>query len=457
MKQLTPGLMSAQTGEGAVPFISLKAGKTRLSWEKIHSGAEENYYHAMALTGGGVLVRARITPPENGRQLYCQRVSEPGSSESYGNWVDLNVHNVVVLAMAAAGEEVNLFYILANRRIERLVSHDGGLSWTGPELIDYSPTTAINGISASPAPGDRLGLFFADQDTLYAKLFDGSDWQARVAWEGEAQTLSGVSAWWQDDWALVVTGQNVNADYRLWRLVYGDGSQLEAGSWSSLEVLAGAPQGEGFAFRHASLSHAGGWHCFYVESYSGIDGYERVYYTRAPGEAFMGLGWVQAKIFGENSPYGLAQAAGEGYLWAGSSREVWRAKLDTEWIELESSLTELKTRHSAIESRVSFTLDNSGENWLSSLAELEPGGKLSLELGYVTASNNETVSVGEFDVSLVELSGGGGRAECRVAGNGGWERLRQWQAPYQHRWNREPGQHSAGMISGICWAGWGLV
>ncbi|MBN1368847.1 MAG: hypothetical protein JW954_01255, partial [Dehalococcoidaceae bacterium] len=339
MHEVTHSLAAAPKQPGFRPVVVLKAGRRCPAWEEIYAGNEPVYYHAMTLTTNTTLVRVRITPPEDGRKLYVQSIPQAGGGSDFTGWYYVNCYNVVVVAITAYGEEVQLFYILADRRIERLTSQDAGLTWNGPELVDYAPTTDINGIAAAFSSIGDIALFFADQDTLYVKQCINDAWQARTSWPHTAAVLSGVAVVYDGDWMLVVTGREPSGGYRLWRLVYGDGSGYPAGQWSGLLELDGAPAGENYAFEHASLSFtAGAYRCLYNEVYSGAGAYCR---SRLAVSISQNL-WAEPESFDGDGFYGLAQAAANGYLWAGSSHRLYRARLDEPLIDLSPDVVGLK-------------------------------------------------------------------------------------------------------------------
>ena len=185
-----------------------------------------------------ILIRVRITPPSDSRKLYRQRVASPGPESDFSQWTYTSQYDAVIVAAASLGAEVSIFWIKSDHKIQRLKSTDYGVSWSSPELIDYSPTTAINGITAAYKPNGDLALFFADQQTLYVKKYENSQWQTKSAWDKSTGVLSGVAAVYDGDWNLFVTGQDTGGNFKLWSLVYGDGGDVAAGTWSELEEFA---------------------------------------------------------------------------------------------------------------------------------------------------------------------------------------------------------------------------
>jgi len=154
MRNLTSTLLTAQQEASHIPYVELVArnkisGVVRLDWERLYDGSEDDYFHAVTMPGDGSIIRVRITVPGDGRKLYRQRVANPGPSSDFSNWTYTNQYNCVVVAAASLGADVSIFWINSNREIRRIKSTDNGVNWGSPELIDYSPTTAIYGLPTS--------------------------------------------------------------------------------------------------------------------------------------------------------------------------------------------------------------------------------------------------------------------------------------------------------------------
>jgi hypothetical protein len=251
MRELTSTLLAAQKQAAVVPYVKIEAvnkmaGVVRQNWARLYTGSESDYYHALTMPADGSCIRARITPPADARKLYRQRVASPGPGSDFSQWTYTSQYNAVVTAAAALGAEVSIFWINTSREVRRIKSTDSGASWSSPELLDYSPTTAIYGLAAAYKPGGDLAIFFADQGALYVKKYVSGQWQSKAAWDKTTGNLSGVAGIYDGDWDLLVTGKDTSGNFKLWSLVYGDGGAVPSGTWSALKELAAAPVGGGF-------------------------------------------------------------------------------------------------------------------------------------------------------------------------------------------------------------------
>ena len=187
MRTLSSTLLAAQKEASRIPYVKVRAcnkiaGVVRLDWTRLYTGSEDDYFHAMTIPGDGSLIRVRVTPPADSRKLYRQRVANPGPQSDFSQWVYTNQYNAVVVAAASLGAEVSIFWIKTDKKIYQLRSTDYGVNWGSPQLLGYTPTTAINGIAAAYKPNGDIALFFADQATLYVMKRVNGSWQNRVAW-----------------------------------------------------------------------------------------------------------------------------------------------------------------------------------------------------------------------------------------------------------------------------------
>ena len=108
MRNLTSTLLAAQKKSAATPYVRVEAknriaGVVRYDWSRLYEGSEDDYYHTLTMPGDGSLIRARTTPPADGRKLYRQRVANPDPDSNFSQWVYTNQYNAVVVAAASLG------------------------------------------------------------------------------------------------------------------------------------------------------------------------------------------------------------------------------------------------------------------------------------------------------------------------------------------------------------------
>ena len=444
MRDLSESLLAAQKQASRIPYVKLEAsnriaGVTRLDWTRLYNGSEDDYFHALTIPGDGSLIRVRVTPPSDSKKLYWQRVASPGPGSDFSQWTYANQYNAVIVAAASLGAEVSVFWIKSDRKIQRIKSTDYGVSWGSPELIDYSPTTAINGISAAYKPDGDIALFFADQSTLYVKKYESGQWQTKSAWDKTTGNLSGVATVYDGDWNLFVTGQDTDDNYRLWSLIYGDGGEVAAGNWSELKEFAQAPSGGNFEYQRAFLDKPDVFRGFYIEKFTGSQAYSRPFWAHSVANSdFIDNLWREAVPFNLSSDYGLAIANHGDYCWLSCPNGVWQAPLTSQNLELTADVLSLKQETRGFEDKLIIELKNDNGYFSSLPAPLDIGCQLDFSPGYTTSQGNE-VSIGQsFSVEAYKYTSSGGKASLIVYATGGWGLLRNWVCRYQLRWNKDP-------------------
>ncbi len=452
MRSLTETLSAAQKKLSAVPYLKVEArnkiaGVVSYKWSRLYTGGEDDYYHGLTMPGDGSLVRARITLPSDSRKLYRQRVADPGPESDFSQWTYANEYNAVVVAVASLGSEVSIFWVKSNREIRRIKSTDYGVNWGSAELIDYSPTTAVNGLAAAYKPGGDLAIFFADQATLYVKKYVSGQWQTKAAWDKSTGDLSGVACVYDDDWNLLVTGKDSSGNYKLWSLIYGDGGDVTAGSWSDLKELASAPSTGDFEYQQPFLDKTDVYRGFFVEKFSGSQSCNRPFWSHSVLDSgFVDNLWREPVPFNLSSEYGLAVAHYGDYCWLAEPAGVWRAKLTSQSLGLTDDVIAVKQELGGGRGRLSVTLRNDSGKYASpgqgDLAVLNIGYQLEFSPGYVTASSSEVSSGQTYLLEAHEHTSSGGKASLVLHTDDGRAALAGWRARHQFRWNKSSDEMS---------------
>ncbi len=453
MRDLAATLLSAQKRATATPYVRLEAGNkiagvVRYDWDRLYTGAEDDYYHAVAMPGDGSLIRARATPPGDNGKLYRQRVPDPGPASDFSQWTYTNQYNAAAVACAALGAEVSIFWANGvNRKIQRLKSTDYGVSWGGPEVIDYCPTTSIGGLAAAYKPNGDLAVFFADQATLYVKKNIGGQWQPRSTWNKSTGDLSGIAAVYEDDWNLLITGRDASGNYKLWSLIYGDGGDVSAGSWSTLKELASAPSSGEFEYCQPFLDKPDVYRGFFVEKFSGSQTYNRPFWSHTVLDAsFIDNLWREPVPLNLSLEYGLAIAHHGDYGWLSCPAGVWRARVTVESLDLTADVLAVRQEAGETVGKITVELRNDTGQYASpgqdELSVLDIGCQLEFSPGYRT-DNGDEVSTGlAYCLEGYEHTSAGGSASLILHARDGWEAIAGWRARHQFRWNRDSAEMS---------------
>ena len=466
MRELKSTLLAAQKQETAIPYVRIEAvnkiaGVVRQDWSRLYEGSEDDYFHAVTMPGDGSLIRVRITPPADSRKLYRQRVGSPGPASDFSQWTYTGQYNAVVVAAASLGGEVSIFWIKSNREIRRIKSTDYGVNWGSAELIDYTPTTAIYGLAAAYKPNGDPAIFFADQTTLYVKKNVGGQWQTKAAWNRATGDLSGVACVYDGDWDLLVAGKDTAGNYKLWSLVYGDGGDVAAGTWSALKELASAPSGGDFEYRQPFLDKPDVCRCFFIEKFTGAEAYNRPFRSHSVIDTkFVDGLWREPVPFNLTSEYGLAMAHHGDYTWLSTPDGAWRAALTVQSLDLTADVIGAKQEVGETSGGLTVELRNDDGRYAApgqgDLAVLDIGCQLEFSPGYVTSAGNEYSSGQSFCIESFEHTSSGGKASLILHVRDGWGAINDWKARHQFRWNRTSDDFSVKEIIALIIARAGL-
>jgi len=447
MRQLSSTLLAAQKEASYTPYVKVGAsnkiaGVVRLDWSRLYNGSEDDYFHAVTMPGDGSLIRVRVTPPADSRKLYRQRVANPAPESDFSQWAYTNQYNVVVVAAASLGAEVSIFWINSSRQIYQLKSTDYGVTWGNPELLGYTPTTAINGIAADYKANGDIALFFADQATLYVMKRVSGSWGNSVAWEKSTGDLSGIATCYDGDWNLLVTGKDSDGNFKLWSLVYGDGGEVAAGTWSELKEIASAPSDGSFEYHGVFMDKPDVYRCFFVEKFTGTEAYNRPFWSHSvPDTSFLDNCWHEPVPFNLASEYGLAIAHYGVHCWLSAPYGVWRAKLTEESIDLTADVLSVREELGRTSGRLIVELRNDEGQYASpgqgDLSVLDTGCQLEFSPGYHTAAGDEVSSGQAFILDAYEHTSSGGRASLVLYASDAWSLVESWKARHQFRWNRQ--------------------
>ncbi|MBI3930627.1 MAG: hypothetical protein HY325_01240 [Chloroflexi bacterium] len=442
MRTLSATLLAAQKEATRTPYVKVEAknriaGVVRLDWTRLYTGSEDDYFHALTLPGDGSLIRARITLPVAGRKLYRQRVPNPAPSSDFSSWTDTNQFSCLAVAAASLGAEVSIFWINSDSEVRRIKSTDYGVNWGNAELIDYSPTIAINGLAAAYKPNGDLAIFFADQSTLYVKKRVSGSWQSKAAWDKTTGNLSGVAAVYDADWNLVITGKDSAGNFKLWSLIYGDGGDVAAATWSALKEMASAPSDGDFEYHRVFMDKPDVYRYFYIERFTGAEAYDRPFWSHsALGSKFLDNLWRQPVPFNLSSEYGLALADYGDYCWLSTPYGVWRAKLIEESLDLSADVVSLRQESRQNQGRLTVELRNDDGGYASLPSPLALGCQLEVSPGYVTVQGNEVSSGQTFALESYEYVSSGGKSSLVLHARDGWGWINAWKARHQFRWNK---------------------
>jgi len=390
------------------PYVIAKirrrwGGVIRYDWENLYSGAEYNGRHCAAMPGDGSLIRLRVTESADSSKLYYQRITSPDENSDYSAWTYTNMFDVIDIASCAYETEVAQFEIDSDRKIWFRESTDNGANWGAWTLLGYSPTTAIYGMDTAYKPNGDIALFYIDQATVYLRKRLSGVWQDAVTWDKTTGDLTGISVFYNTDWNLVISGVDTNNNPRLWSLIYGDGGQQAAGTWSDLEQIMQRLSTEPYTFARPCVRRPDTTRLFFVENFTQAELQNRIWYSHSPpGDTHDENTWLEPVPMNIENEQGLAFTQHGSYAWLTNANTVFRALATDDELDITSRLLEVSMNQMPDRKKgtLKLVLDNTG-GWYNDFARL--GDEVTIGLGYKTSAGNEYSLASSFWITKYKL------------------------------------------------------
>ena len=441
MRDLSASLIETQQSACQKPFVRVRlTGSRHPHWETLYHGTEPDGPHSATFAGDGALIRLRVSPADDGNKLYLQRITSPGPDAAFDHWSYTGYYGVITAACCASDTEVSIFWIDTSRRLRYMKSQDCGQNWSSAVLLDYTPSVAVAGATASYAPGGKLAVFYAEQNNVYVKKHRNGVWENTVAWDRQTGTLSGIACLYSDDWCLLVTGEDTQGNRCLWAIIHGDGKKAPCDSWSTLQEIVSAPSDSGYDFHSPTLAIPDILRCYYVEHFAGQVEVNRLYGTcPAPGAGFTDNLWQEPAPHNYTGESGMVVTAQGNRTWLISPHTVWRTVEDLPDWDASGDVLRMGMRLAPFHGELDLELDNSRGNYNLFFDKealcLSPNSRLEISPGYVTREGTEAGEVISFYLKSCQFACSEGSATVRLTGHDGWYALEQWTARHRYRWN----------------------
>lgn len=443
MRSLSGTLLAAQKAASQVPYVKVEvvdrvAGIARLNWERLYTGGEPDFHHALTLPGDGSFVRARVD--SSSYQLYVQRVANPGPGSNFGSWSLFEaVSPASGIALCSQESQVLLFYVGPDQVSLRLrESNDYGASF-GSAVPVATAAAPAGWMAAAYSDSGTVALFYSVGGTVYVVKRSGGSWGSPSAWSHSAADISGLACIYDGDWDLAVCGRDSSNSYKVWVCLYGDGYLQGSDTWSSLKEVMLASPDSNTQFRCPSLALPDVFRLLFVEKYTGTEAYSYPLWSHSlPVAGFAANLWREPVPFNFPCEYGLALACHGSYAWLSAPGGVWRALLVPASAELTGDvlLLTMMDEPGGGWARVELRNDDGryGSPGSGNLAALREGSEIRISPGYRTPAGDEFSAGPAYWVEGWEHTSAGAEARLVLRAVSGWELLRRWRARRQFAW-----------------------
>lgn len=460
MRYLSSALLEAQKQSQVQPMVRLivrdyQALDVRLDWSPLYSGSEPQGPNCAIQAADGSLVRTRVDP-SNGN-LYRQRVTDPTQTSQWTSWTyvkGVSQSAQVALAADRADASVFLFFVDPdNRTIKVMESSDYGASFSGEvQVVQEGSGAQVKALAGEVQTGGEPILFYgvdpagggADSVVKVVKRSGGS-WGSPSTWDkGGKYLIQALAVVRERDYEMLLTGRDNTQGYpwRLWSVVYGDGVDVAAGTWSALNVLEKADADLPFQYSYPTIRYLDLYRAAFVGSYTGSGGYERLHLMRtAQGSDFISSYWTEPAPFNLSPSYGAALAydSPSQYIYLIGANFAQRAPVSgAASVDLSSRVVRYRATDGWGEDGAVIELDNS-DGALTNIGQgsyvaVHRGALVELSPGYVTSEGPKyrqrpSLWIGDHEFVVRE-----GTSRLILYCIGGWGVLGSWRASRQYHW-----------------------
>jgi hypothetical protein len=470
MRTLSSTLLAAQKKADRLPYVEAKvydyeAGIKRLSWTRLYTGSEPDNHHGIAIDGQGSMHRIRSGGSST---LLYQKITNPGPSSDYSQWIQIASDCYGPCAIAAYGGKVYIFYRTTGNVLWKYYSHDYGVSWQNAQLIAYSEVASL--AACWWGTGNNV-VCFALKASFPAKLngivLNTSDQSvSQHEWYDDNHPLLdtyGIGATFNPFWPaieIVLAGKESDTPYNHYDLFRTKFSNSY--NFLTLESFLMAPDGEDITYQYpdchlpANAQDYETNRIIAVEKFVGTTAYTRpITCHMVKGTYWSDTTFTEPKPFpviasgAWQSPYGLRLQSTADYWWLSKPDGVWRApRVAGSPLDLTKDIISLIQRTSSPltgegqgEGALIITLDNSKGQYASpgqgALASLRFRSEIVLKLGYKTTAGNEAVEAGTYWIDGWQYSSSPNSSLFTLHCVDGWGLMGSWSARYQMRWNKD--------------------
>lgn len=460
MRYLSSALLEAQKQSQVKPAVRLivrdyQGLDVRLDWSSLYSGGEPDGPNCAVQAADGSLVRARVNPSDG--KLYRQRVTDPTQTGQWTSWTYVKTISdsaQVALAADRADASLFLFFVEAdNRTIKVMESSDYGASFSGEvQVVQEGSGAQVKALACEVQANGEPILFYgvdpagggADSVVKVVKRSGGS-WGSPSTWDkGGKHLIQALAVVRERDYEMLITGRGSGEGHpwRLWSIVYGDGVDVPAGTWSALSIVELADADLPFQYSYPTLRYLDVYRAAFVASYTGSGGYERLHLLRtAQGSDFISSYWTDPAPFDLSPSYGasLAYDSPSQYVYLIGANFAMRALVSgAASLDLSSRVVRYRATDRWGEDGAVIELDNSdgalAEIGQGSYAAVHRGALVELSPGYVTGEGSKYRQRPYLWIEGYEFVVREGTSRLILYCLGGWGLVNSWRASRQYSW-----------------------
>ena len=356
------------------------------------------------------------------------------------------------LGLAAGGTRALIALVRTDGvSVEAYESTNSGGTFPVSIVLAVAPAT-VTAVTVAMASDGSAAVLYAAAGVVYSVRRTGlGAWGAATAWSQPLASVSGLAAFFEVDFNVLVSGTVAAGDAGVWSTILGAGGAVPSGMWLVLaEVISAAP-GTSTTYLATGTMRADAPQAAFVKSYAGGGAYDRVYLgAGVGGTVYLNQKWRDPRPFDHESAYGLGATSGLAEIWLAAPHGVWHTRLDGTAVELADDVLEADLRQERRRGTLRLVLRNDDGRYDAGAAPvaLAAGGELRVEPGYVTSAGAESSEGPGFWIQTLRRRHEDGVAVVEIEAVDGWGLLDAWVAPRQLVWGAGQ-QNAAAVLAGV--------
>jgi len=417
-------------------------------------GLEPDNHHGIAFDGQGSMHRIRAAADN---KLYRQKVTSPGPSSDFSQWIQIATDCDGPCAIAASPAEappaqagkVYIFYRTTANVLWKYYSHDYGQSWDNAQLIAVANVLSM--AAAWKGTTSTVVCFAATSIKISAMVLDTATQDTAEHYYNHAlDTTYGIGATYRgSEFPIILAAKDTDSGTGIETYSLYATRLSAAYNFGALRVLLSAQDDVSTVFNypdchsppspydHETLQLTA------AESYTGVTAYDRPLLAHlVKGTEWSSAVITEPKFFLDvSSLYGVRLMTDSSHWWLSKPDGVWRAPRPAEPpLDLTPYLQELRQLiHPAAPGSLTLELDNSKGQFAApgtgALASLQKRSEVVLRLGYKTPEGNLALPAGTYWIDGWEYRSHVNTSVFVLRCTDFWGLASAWSARYSLRWN----------------------
>jgi hypothetical protein len=417
VRTLSAELLAAQKDTARVPYVTVVTensvrGLRRLAQQTYIGTNQTLADHGVAAPGDDSFTRVRS---DGAGGILTNRITNVATG--WNAWTSRATGKGNIVGIAARAARVAIVYTdAAGTGLKLIESTDYGATYGSETAITTAGAAATHIKVAYKNDSGDLAVAWLQGDTNIRIIRRTSGSFGSVSASGAvAATLTGLALVYGFDWDIAATGtETTTLKPTLWTIVFGDGNDVTAGNWGSIQIQQQADVAASVAFSRPFLAYADTYALTYIEADTFTGGNTRAYIARLNPAQNYNAGaytWPAGSPLDYSGAYGVAIAYdasfyGDAFLWATANDYETSFPYTQLLGDYTARVLALDIHETPTGTRGTIDLDNAdgalNDTQSDTALALQLGNLCAVSFGYYTTSGDQASRMADLWIRAVE-------------------------------------------------------